>query len=246
MSELKILIHIGHHLNVVNLLGACTKPGGQCTGSQKGSPVLSALKFFFVFALCSYECAHLQAFVSVVAGPLMMIVEFCKYGNLSNYLRGKREDFVVYKVSRETTVWSSQEEGGVLTSLHACAAQSQDGNGVSPGSGFELSELMKRRLESVASTGSSASSGFIEDKSYCDSEEEEEGKRPSQARPASPPPSAHRHPLNPFGSSPAPSSAGTNPLPAPHPIVFQPASDRTFPPPVQKYNHRSRSRCHPH
>uniref|UniRef100_A0A3B4B042 receptor protein-tyrosine kinase n=1 Tax=Periophthalmus magnuspinnatus TaxID=409849 RepID=A0A3B4B042_9GOBI len=106
MSELKILIHIGHHLNVVNLLGACTKPG-----------------------------------------PLMMIVEFCKYGNLSNYLRSKRDDFIVYK--------------------------NQDGKVVS-GSGCELSELMKRRLESVASTGSSASSGFIEDKSYCDSEEEEE------------------------------------------------------------------------
>ncbi|XP_018515715.1 vascular endothelial growth factor receptor kdr-like [Lates calcarifer] len=108
MSELKILIHIGHHLNVVNLLGACTKPGG----------------------------------------PLMMIVEFCKYGNLSNYLRGKRDDFIVYK--------------------------RQDGKVVSSGSSCELSELMKRRLESVASTGSSASSGFIEDKSYCDSEEEEE------------------------------------------------------------------------
>lgn len=107
MSELKILIHIGHHLNVVNLLGACTKPGGQ----------------------------------------LMMIVEFCKYGNLSIYLRGKRDDFIVYK--------------------------NQDGN-VGSGSDCELSELMKRRLESVASTGSSASSGFIEDKSYCDSEEEEE------------------------------------------------------------------------
>ncbi|XP_019726842.1 vascular endothelial growth factor receptor kdr-like isoform X1 [Hippocampus comes] len=107
MSELKILIHIGHHLNVVNLLGACTKPGG----------------------------------------PLMMIVEFCKYGNLSNYLRGKRDDFVVYK--------------------------GQDGK-VMSGTACELSELMKRRLESVASTGSSASSGFIEDKSYCDSEEEEE------------------------------------------------------------------------
>ncbi|XP_020779045.2 vascular endothelial growth factor receptor kdr-like isoform X2 [Boleophthalmus pectinirostris] len=107
MSELKILIHIGHHLNVVNLLGACTKPGG----------------------------------------PLMMIVEFCKYGNLSNYLRSKRDDFIVYK--------------------------NQDGKVVS-GSGCELSELMKRRLESVASTGSSASSGFIEDKSYCDSEDEEE------------------------------------------------------------------------
>ncbi|XP_053734831.1 vascular endothelial growth factor receptor kdr-like isoform X1 [Synchiropus splendidus] len=110
MSELKILIHIGHHLNVVNLLGACTKPGG----------------------------------------PLMMIVEFCKYGNLSFYLRSKRDDFIVYK--------------------------NQDGKVVSSESGCELSELMKRRLESVASTGSSASSGFVEDKSYCDSEEEEEGK----------------------------------------------------------------------
>lgn len=28
MTELKILNYIGHHLNVVNLLGACTKPGG--------------------------------------------------------------------------------------------------------------------------------------------------------------------------------------------------------------------------
>ncbi|TSQ81014.1 Vascular endothelial growth factor receptor kdr-like [Bagarius yarrelli] len=108
MSELKILIHIGHHLNVVNLLGACTKQGG----------------------------------------PLMIIVEYCKYGNLSNYLRGKRGDFVVYK--------------------------SQDGKALLSSSGCELSELLKRRLESVASTGSSASSGFIEDKSYCDSEEEEE------------------------------------------------------------------------
>lgn len=31
MSELKILIHIGNHLNVVNLLGACTKPNGEHT-----------------------------------------------------------------------------------------------------------------------------------------------------------------------------------------------------------------------
>lgn len=53
--------------------------------------------------------------------------------------------------------------------------QSQDGNALLSSSGCELSELLKRRLESVASTGSSASSGFIEDKSYCDSEEEEEG-----------------------------------------------------------------------
>uniref|UniRef100_A0AAY4ER61 Vascular endothelial growth factor receptor 3 n=1 Tax=Denticeps clupeoides TaxID=299321 RepID=A0AAY4ER61_9TELE len=59
MSELKILIHIGNHLNVVNLLGACTKPNG----------------------------------------PLMVVVEYCKYGNLSNYLRAKREFFLPYRVS---------------------------------------------------------------------------------------------------------------------------------------------------
>ncbi|KAF0028108.1 hypothetical protein F2P81_019195 [Scophthalmus maximus] len=54
MTELKILNYIGHHLNVVNLLGACTKPGG----------------------------------------PLMVIVEYCCYGNLSAFLRSKREVFV--------------------------------------------------------------------------------------------------------------------------------------------------------
>lgn len=71
-----------------------------------------------------------------------------------------------------------------------CAVQRQDGKVVSSVSGCELSELMKRRLESVASTGSSASSGFIEDKSYCDSEEEEEGK--GQAR--LPPPHSYHLP----------------------------------------------------
>ncbi|XP_020500898.2 vascular endothelial growth factor receptor 1 isoform X1 [Labrus bergylta] len=61
MTELKILNHIGHHLNVVNLLGACTKPGG----------------------------------------PLMVIVEYCCYGNLSAFLKSKREVFV-----------SQMEDGG--------------------------------------------------------------------------------------------------------------------------------------
>uniref|UniRef100_A0A7N8WVQ8 Vascular endothelial growth factor receptor 3 n=1 Tax=Mastacembelus armatus TaxID=205130 RepID=A0A7N8WVQ8_9TELE len=60
MSELKILIHIGNHLNVVNLLGACTKPNG----------------------------------------PLMVIVEYCKYGNLSNFLRAKREFFLPYRAGQ--------------------------------------------------------------------------------------------------------------------------------------------------
>ncbi|XP_037550025.1 vascular endothelial growth factor receptor 1 [Nematolebias whitei] len=51
MTELKILNHIGNHLNVVNLLGACTKPGG----------------------------------------PLMIIVEYCCFGNLSTFLKNKRD-----------------------------------------------------------------------------------------------------------------------------------------------------------
>lgn len=47
MSELKILIHIGNHLNVVNLLGACTKPNGReldCPGDrikQEGGHILA-------------------------------------------------------------------------------------------------------------------------------------------------------------------------------------------------------------
>lgn len=39
MSELKILIHIGNHLNVVNLLGACTKPNGEHAVSLDGWPL---------------------------------------------------------------------------------------------------------------------------------------------------------------------------------------------------------------
>ncbi|XP_054458768.1 vascular endothelial growth factor receptor 2 isoform X2 [Anoplopoma fimbria] len=71
MSELKILIHIGHHLNVVNLLGACTKPGG----------------------------------------PLMVIVEYCKNGNLSSYLKSKRGEYSPYKRKRvDSQKWASAEE----------------------------------------------------------------------------------------------------------------------------------------
>ncbi|XP_057697758.1 vascular endothelial growth factor receptor 2 [Corythoichthys intestinalis] len=68
MSELKILIHIGHHLNVVNLLGACTKTGG----------------------------------------PLMVIVEYCKHGNLSSYLKSKRGEYSPYKRKRtDSRRWTS-------------------------------------------------------------------------------------------------------------------------------------------
>lgn len=36
-------------------------------------------------------------------GPLMVIVEYCKYGNLSNFLRAKREFFLPYRVIKTKT-----------------------------------------------------------------------------------------------------------------------------------------------
>ncbi|OXB81406.1 UNVERIFIED_CONTAM: hypothetical protein H355_001623 [Colinus virginianus] len=110
MTELKILIHIGHHLNIVNLLGACTKNGG----------------------------------------PLMVIVEYCKYGNLSNYLKSKRNFFCPTK--------DPSLQGEVM----------KDRKDIEPVEG------KKQRLASVTSSESFASSGFQEDKSLSDAEEDEE------------------------------------------------------------------------
>ncbi|XP_014471193.1 PREDICTED: vascular endothelial growth factor receptor 1 [Dinoponera quadriceps] len=55
-SELKIMVHLGKHLNVVNLLGACTK--------------------------------------NISKRELLVIVEYCRFGNLHNYLLRHRTDFV--------------------------------------------------------------------------------------------------------------------------------------------------------
>uniref|UniRef100_A0A4W3HSX0 receptor protein-tyrosine kinase n=1 Tax=Callorhinchus milii TaxID=7868 RepID=A0A4W3HSX0_CALMI len=111
MSELKILIHIGNHLNVVNLLGACTRHGG----------------------------------------PLLVIVEYCKYGNLSNYLKSKRNNFVLHKVTAHLVALLKVEKTHI-----------------------EQTESKKQRLASVTSSESSTSSGFDEDKTVSDVEEEEE------------------------------------------------------------------------
>ncbi|XP_068907472.1 vascular endothelial growth factor receptor 1-like isoform X2 [Tenebrio molitor] len=55
-SELKIMIHLGKHINVVNLLGACTK--------------------------------------NVYKRELLVIVEYCRFGNLQNYLQNHRHTFI--------------------------------------------------------------------------------------------------------------------------------------------------------
>nr|XP_045605396.1 vascular endothelial growth factor receptor 1-like isoform X1 [Procambarus clarkii] len=56
-SEVKIMIHIGRHINIVNLLGACSKD------------------------LAS-------------KGELLLLVEYCKYGNILDYMRRHRKEFV--------------------------------------------------------------------------------------------------------------------------------------------------------
>ncbi|KAL6110106.1 kit [Pungitius sinensis] len=53
MSELKVLSYLGNHVNIVNLLGACT-----------------------------------------VGGPILVITEYCCYGDLLNFLRRNREAFM--------------------------------------------------------------------------------------------------------------------------------------------------------
>ncbi|XP_032668208.1 LOW QUALITY PROTEIN: vascular endothelial growth factor receptor kdr-like [Odontomachus brunneus] len=55
-SELKIMVHLGKHLNVVNLLGACTK--------------------------------------NISKRELLVIVEYCRFGNLHNYLLRHRGGFI--------------------------------------------------------------------------------------------------------------------------------------------------------
>ncbi|XP_066555062.1 vascular endothelial growth factor receptor 1 isoform X2 [Amia ocellicauda] len=124
MTELKILIHIGQHLNVVNLLGACTKYGG----------------------------------------PLMVIVEFCKYGNLSNYLKSKRDVFLLHK---DSSGQAQQDSGGGSTGAAEVGA-------AEVGAAAEARGEEKERLDSVSSTHSSASSGFEDEKSLHDTAEEQE------------------------------------------------------------------------
>ncbi|XP_028039144.1 vascular endothelial growth factor receptor 1 isoform X2 [Bombyx mandarina] len=55
-SELKIMVHLGKHVNIVNLLGACTK--------------------------------------HIAKRELIVIVEYCKYGNIHNYMQKHREVFI--------------------------------------------------------------------------------------------------------------------------------------------------------
>ncbi|KFP09172.1 Macrophage colony-stimulating factor 1 receptor, partial [Egretta garzetta] len=68
MSELKIMSHLGHHENIVNLLGACT-----------------------------------------YGGPILVITEYCRYGDLLNFLRKKAESIIIQDSALDTSLDSAAD-----------------------------------------------------------------------------------------------------------------------------------------
>ncbi|XP_019109315.2 platelet-derived growth factor receptor beta [Larimichthys crocea] len=68
MSELKIMSHLGPHLNIVNLLGACTKHG-----------------------------------------PLYLVTEYCRYGDLVDYLHRNKHSLLQYYAEK------NQDDGCLIS-----------------------------------------------------------------------------------------------------------------------------------
>lgn len=81
----------------------------------------------------------------------MVIVEYCKFGNLSAYLRSKRSEFVPYKTKSARFRQGKENYIG------------------------DISTDLKQRLDSITSSQSSTSSGFVEERSLSDVEEEDAG-----------------------------------------------------------------------
>ncbi|XP_073211445.1 platelet-derived growth factor receptor beta isoform X2 [Lepidochelys kempii] len=89
MSELKIMSHLGPHLNIVNLLGACTK-----------------------------------------GGPIYIITECCRYGDLVDYLLRNKHSFLQYyteKARREMEVYGNASEEDKVYSLTSFSVESDGG-----------------------------------------------------------------------------------------------------------------------
>ncbi|KAJ6667877.1 hypothetical protein lerEdw1_016198 [Lerista edwardsae] len=89
MSELKIMSHLGPHLNIVNLLGACTK-----------------------------------------GGPIYIITEYCRYGDLVDYLHRNKHTFLhcySEKVKQEAEVYGNAPDENRVQSLTSLSVDSDGG-----------------------------------------------------------------------------------------------------------------------
>lgn len=84
LSELKVMVHLGRHVNVVNLLGACTK------NIDKRRKPLVYFSSYWVFVM-----GYLNSIIScLLPTELLVIVEYCKYGSILNYLHRHKETFI--------------------------------------------------------------------------------------------------------------------------------------------------------
>ena len=81
VSELKIMIHLGSHLNVVNLMGACTKDISK--GDEISFKAVNEKKSSFSFSLFKNYL-----------GEFLVLVEYCRFGNLRNFLKDNRDNFI--------------------------------------------------------------------------------------------------------------------------------------------------------
>lgn len=81
VSEMKILMHLGSHLNVVNLLGTCTKQINKGQIKKKKN------------TLVKWKRLTLTILYSFI-GELFVIVEYCRFGNLQTYLINHRHGFI--------------------------------------------------------------------------------------------------------------------------------------------------------
>ncbi|XP_078509707.1 platelet-derived growth factor receptor beta [Lissotriton helveticus] len=87
MSELKIMSHLGPHLNIVNLLAACTK-----------------------------------------GGPIYIITEYCRYGDLVDYLHRNKHSLLQYCMEKgRTETGVSDSSGGQVQSLNSVSVESDGG-----------------------------------------------------------------------------------------------------------------------
>ncbi|CAH2275995.1 platelet-derived growth factor receptor beta [Pelobates cultripes] len=89
MSELKIMSHLGPHINIVNLLAACTK-----------------------------------------GGPIYIITEYCRYGDLVDYLHRNKHTFLQYyadKGRKEAEIYSNTSTGERKQSPNSFSVESDGG-----------------------------------------------------------------------------------------------------------------------
>lgn len=119
MSELKVLSYLGNHMNIVNLLGACTVGGvcpalsfqacGRETKNIRDSCCCChcCALFYQITQLFTKATSHtfgkiiVMSDVSLSSGPTLVITEYCCFGDLLNFLRRKRESFICYKLEED-------------------------------------------------------------------------------------------------------------------------------------------------